>query len=65
MKVYIIDPEITMSDSKNANVFNELLQQQLQLYAIDFSIVNRLNIGKCKAKIKKNSSLPLHQEYLR
>lgn len=55
MKVYIIDPEITMSDSKNANVFNELLQQQLQLYAIDFSIVNRLNIGKCKAKINKNA----------
>ncbi len=55
MKVYIIDPETTMSKANNADVFIERLQQQLQLYAIGFYVVNIANIGICKAKINEKS----------
>ena len=55
MKVYIIDSKMTMSNTNNANLFIERLQEQLQLYAIDFSIVNTASIGKCKAKISEKS----------
>ncbi len=50
MKVFIIDSKITMSGFNKINCFIENLQKQLQLYAVNFMIVNKLNISRCKSE---------------
>lgn len=51
MKIYIIEPEMTMSNTNNANNFIKFLREQLLLYDIDSSIVARSNIRICNTKI--------------
>ena len=44
MKVFIIEPRITMTEANYANQFNGEVVQQLMQYGIEYYLVNNENI---------------------
>lgn len=51
MKVFIIDPYMTMADTSGADEFNEEVIKQLKEYGVGFFVVTDKNIVSCKRNL--------------
>lgn len=62
MKIFLVEPSMTMKETEDAYLFLEELTRQLQLYAINFILVQKENINKSKFNIEDNSLIVLFND---
>lgn len=62
MKVYIIEPEMTMEDPQKAILFINDLKKQLNDYAIETYVICKANLSICKTEINKNTLVILFND---
>ena len=63
MKVFIIEPRITMTEANYANQFNGEVVQQLMQYGIEYYLVNNENILRLNLNLTKESIILVYNEH--
>lgn len=63
MKVFIIEPRMTMAEVNYANQFNVEVVQQLTRYGIEYYLVNDKNIQRIKLGLTKKSIILVYNEH--
>lgn len=62
MKVYIIDPELTMTDASRADEFNKEVVKQLEKHIPEFCKVNSTNIVEVTVDFPENALVIVYNE---
>lgn len=63
MKVYIIEPQMTMKEEEDANQFNDEVVRQLMQYGIGYYLVNDKNMQRTKRELTKESIVLVYNEH--
>lgn len=63
MKVFIVEPRMTMTEEDYANQFNNEVVQQLIQYGIEYYLVNDKNIQRVKLNLTKESIILVYNEH--
>lgn len=62
MKVFIIDPQMTMEDTTNVDEFNKEVIRQLQTYGVELYVVKNKNVAICKSNFDRNMLVIVYNE---
>lgn len=63
MKVFIIEPRMTMAEVKYANEFHDEVVRQLMQYGVECYLVNDNNIQRTKRELVKESLILVYNEH--
>lgn len=63
MKVFIIDPILTVRDYFYADIFNKEVVKQLREYGVELYEVNSKNMVRCKSQIAEDSIIIVYNEH--
>ena len=62
MKVFIIDPQMTMKDTTNVDEFNKEVIRQLQTYSVELYVLKNKNVAICKSNFDRNMLVIVYNE---
>lgn len=63
MKVFIVEPQLTMAKVLRANEFNKEVINQLREYGVELYEVTNRNIFRCKAQLSDDALVILYNEH--
>ena len=63
MKVFIIEPRMTMTDAACADEFNEVVIEQLEEYGVEHYVVNNKNIERLGLNLSEDTLVLIYNEH--
>lgn len=63
MRVFIIEPRLTMKDTFHADEFNKEVVKQLREYCVEFYEVNSKNTARCKVQLSEDVIVIIYNEH--
>lgn len=63
MKIFIIDPQMTMTDYFTADEFNKEVIKELRSYGVELYEVNIKNIGRMKVSLSNDAIVIVYNEH--